>query len=72
MKQTVRQKFEFCQFFKNYIQPPVSILLYLKLFHVIYGLVLLRKDDFHGIKCPWDDFKGGILDGMRNFHCNPL
>ena len=38
------------------IWPPVSVLLYLMLFYVLYGLVLFRKGDFRLIRYLWDDF----------------
>ena len=42
---------------KFYIQPPVSVLLYLMLFYILHGLVLFRKGDFRCIKCLKGDFK---------------
>ena len=51
--EAVRLKLKFLVIFfeKNYIQPPVSVLLYLMLFYVLYGLVLFRKGDFRLVKC---------------------
>ena len=42
---------EFGDFLKFYIRPPVSVLLYLMLFYVLYGLVLFRKGGFRRIQC---------------------
>ena len=36
---------------KFYIRPPVSVLLYLMLFYVLYGPVLFRKGGFRRIQC---------------------
>ena len=58
----------FWQFLKFCIQPPVSVLLHLILFYVLYGLVLFRKGDFNLANISRMIFKGGILGGARNFH----
>ena len=51
VSEAVRLKFEFLLFLKLYIRPPVSVLLYLMLFYILYGLVLFCKGDFHHVKC---------------------
>ena len=38
-------------FLKIYIRPPVSVLFYLILFYILYGLLLFRKGDFRHVKC---------------------
>ena len=48
VSEAVRQSFG--DFFKIYIRPPVSVLLYLMLFYVLYGLVLFRKGDFRLVR----------------------
>ena len=58
----------FGDFLKLYIQPPVSVLLYLILFYVLYGLVLFRKGAYNVCRM---FFKGGILGGVQNIHHNP-
>ena len=40
-------------------------------FYILYGLVLLLKDDFHHIKRLWYDFIDGILGGVQNFQSDP-
>ena len=39
------------QFLKFYIRPPVSVLLYLMLYYILYGLVLFRKGGFCQVRC---------------------
>ena len=52
VSKAVSLKFKFRRFKKNiYIWPPVSVLLHLMLFYVLYGLVLFRKGDFGRVKC---------------------
>ena len=50
VSQAVSLKFKFWQFFKFYIWPPVSVLLYLMLFYVLYGIVVFRKGDFRLVR----------------------
>ena len=51
VSEAVRRKFKFWQFKKKInIQPPASILLYLMLFYVLYGLVLFRKGDLRLVR----------------------
>ena len=70
VSEVIRLKFEFRRFLNFYIWPLVSVLLYLILLYVLYGLVLFPKGDFCGVNVPRMIFKGGILCGTRNFHCN--
>ena len=44
------QNSSFGDFLNFYIQPTVSVLLYLMLFYALYRLVLFRKGDFHLVK----------------------
>ena len=50
VSQAVSLKFKVLAIFKICNRPPVSILLYLMLFYVLYGLVLFRKGDFRLVR----------------------
>ena len=50
VSQAVSLKFKVLVILKFCIWPPVSVLLYLMLFYVLYGLVLFHKGDFRLVR----------------------
>jgi len=73
VSEAVRRNFNFWQFLKFYIRPPVSDFVFLKIYFMLDGLILFRKGDFCSevLYVSRVVFKGGILGGARQFWGNP-